>query len=118
MSGVIGEVIFLTAVISCFFLTFKSFTSELSRQIITHFLNAKIYKCESPAYSAKKINFFYVVFDDGHIKRRRRRRVRTGPVMAAYKVKQDMPPPGGYGPIDFHRNLPRRGLPGNELFLN
>uniref|UniRef100_A0A8C4NCM0 NADH dehydrogenase [ubiquinone] 1 alpha subcomplex subunit 13 n=1 Tax=Eptatretus burgeri TaxID=7764 RepID=A0A8C4NCM0_EPTBU len=36
--------------------------------------------------------------------------------MAAYKVKQDMPPPGGYGPIDFHRNLPRRGLPGVGVF--
>nr|5XTB_W Chain W, NADH dehydrogenase [ubiquinone] 1 alpha subcomplex subunit 13 [Homo sapiens] len=22
--------------------------------------------------------------------------------------KQDMPPPGGYGPIDYKRNLPRR----------
>lgn len=32
--------------------------------------------------------------------------------MAASKVKQDMPPPGGYGPIDYKRNLPRRGLSG------
>ncbi|KAK2087814.1 hypothetical protein P7K49_033721 [Saguinus oedipus] len=30
--------------------------------------------------------------------------------MAASKVKQDMPPAGGYGPIDYKRNLPRRGL--------
>ncbi|XP_065773410.1 NADH dehydrogenase [ubiquinone] 1 alpha subcomplex subunit 13 isoform X1 [Muntiacus reevesi] len=30
--------------------------------------------------------------------------------MAASKVKQDMPPVGGYGPIDYKRNLPRRGL--------
>lgn len=32
--------------------------------------------------------------------------------MAASKVKQDMPPVGGYGPIDYKRNLPRRGLSG------
>lgn len=32
--------------------------------------------------------------------------------MAASKVKQDMPPSGGYGPIDYKRNLPRRGLSG------
>lgn len=32
--------------------------------------------------------------------------------MAASKVKQDMPPPGGYEPIDYRRNLPRRGLSG------
>lgn len=32
--------------------------------------------------------------------------------MAASKVKQDMPPPGGYGPIDYKRNLPRRGMSG------
>lgn len=32
--------------------------------------------------------------------------------MAAPKVKQDMPPPGGYGPIDYKRHLPRRGLSG------
>ncbi|MGH0169142.1 UNVERIFIED_CONTAM: hypothetical protein FKN15_056185 [Acipenser sinensis] len=32
--------------------------------------------------------------------------------MAASKVKQDMPPPGGYGPIDYKRNLPKRGLSG------
>ncbi|XP_008567965.1 PREDICTED: NADH dehydrogenase [ubiquinone] 1 alpha subcomplex subunit 13 isoform X2 [Galeopterus variegatus] len=36
--------------------------------------------------------------------------------MAASKVKQDMPPPGGYGPIDYKRNLPRRGLSGYSLF--
>ncbi|XP_034976909.1 NADH dehydrogenase [ubiquinone] 1 alpha subcomplex subunit 13 [Zootoca vivipara] len=34
----------------------------------------------------------------------------------AGKVKQDMPPPGGYGPIDYKRNLPRRGLSGYSLF--
>ncbi|NXJ19665.1 NDUAD dehydrogenase, partial [Dicrurus megarhynchus] len=32
--------------------------------------------------------------------------------MAAPKVKQDMAPPGGYGPIDYKRHLPRRGLSG------
>lgn len=32
--------------------------------------------------------------------------------MEMSKVKQDMPPPGGYGPIDYKRNLPRRGLSG------
>ncbi|XP_004646929.1 NADH dehydrogenase [ubiquinone] 1 alpha subcomplex subunit 13 [Octodon degus] len=36
--------------------------------------------------------------------------------MAAAKVKQDMPPPGGYGPIDYKRNLPRRGLSGYSMF--
>lgn len=35
---------------------------------------------------------------------------------AASKVKQDMPPPGGYGPIDYKRNLPRRGLSGYSMF--
>lgn len=30
-------------------------------------------------------------------------------------MKQDMPPPGGYGPIDYKRNLPRRGLSGQCL---
>ncbi|XP_075758917.1 yjeF N-terminal domain-containing 3 isoform X3 [Pelodiscus sinensis] len=32
------------------------------------------------------------------------------------KVKQDMAPPGGYGPIDYKRHLPRRGLSGYSLF--
>ncbi|XP_074834551.1 NADH dehydrogenase [ubiquinone] 1 alpha subcomplex subunit 13 [Carettochelys insculpta] len=32
------------------------------------------------------------------------------------KVKQDMPPPSGYGPIDYKRHLPRRGLSGYSLF--
>lgn len=32
--------------------------------------------------------------------------------MAAPKVKQDVAPPGGYGPIDYKRNLPRRGFSG------
>lgn len=36
----------------------------------------------------------------------------SGRKMAASKVKQDMPPPGGYGPIDYKRNLPKRGLSG------
>uniref|UniRef100_A0A7N4PI29 NADH dehydrogenase [ubiquinone] 1 alpha subcomplex subunit 13 n=1 Tax=Sarcophilus harrisii TaxID=9305 RepID=A0A7N4PI29_SARHA len=36
--------------------------------------------------------------------------------MAAHKVKQDMPPPGGYGPIDYKRNLPRRGISGYSMF--
>nr|XP_036852089.1 NADH dehydrogenase [ubiquinone] 1 alpha subcomplex subunit 13 isoform X1 [Manis javanica] len=36
--------------------------------------------------------------------------------MAAAKVNQDMPPPGGYGPIDYKRNLPRRGLSGYSMF--
>ncbi|TFK06376.1 retinal-specific ATP-binding cassette transporter [Platysternon megacephalum] len=35
---------------------------------------------------------------------------------AVVKVKQDMPPPGGYGPIDYKRHLPRRGLSGYSLF--
>ncbi|KAJ7308243.1 hypothetical protein JRQ81_008768 [Phrynocephalus forsythii] len=35
---------------------------------------------------------------------------------AARKVKQDMPPPGGYGPIDYKRHMPRRGLSGYSLF--
>uniref|UniRef100_A0A8C6TUJ4 NADH dehydrogenase [ubiquinone] 1 alpha subcomplex subunit 13 n=1 Tax=Neogobius melanostomus TaxID=47308 RepID=A0A8C6TUJ4_9GOBI len=36
--------------------------------------------------------------------------------MAGAKVKQDMPPPGGYGPIDYKRNLPKRGLSGYSMF--
>ncbi|KAJ8366634.1 hypothetical protein AAFF_G00348330 [Aldrovandia affinis] len=36
--------------------------------------------------------------------------------MAASKVKQDMPPPGGYGPIDYKRNLPKRGFSGYSMF--
>ncbi|XP_067416435.1 NADH dehydrogenase [ubiquinone] 1 alpha subcomplex subunit 13 [Emydura macquarii macquarii] len=35
---------------------------------------------------------------------------------AVAKVKQDMPPAGGYGPIDYKRHLPRRGLSGYSLF--
>uniref|UniRef100_A0A2K5QS01 NADH dehydrogenase [ubiquinone] 1 alpha subcomplex subunit 13 n=1 Tax=Cebus imitator TaxID=2715852 RepID=A0A2K5QS01_CEBIM len=35
--------------------------------------------------------------------------------MAASKVKQDMPPVGGYGPIDYKRHLPRRGLSGYSM---
>ncbi|XP_026538927.1 NADH dehydrogenase [ubiquinone] 1 alpha subcomplex subunit 13 [Notechis scutatus] len=33
----------------------------------------------------------------------------------AWKVKQDMPPSGGYGPIDYKRRLPYRGIPGYGL---
>ncbi|KAG9486497.1 hypothetical protein GDO78_006720 [Eleutherodactylus coqui] len=36
--------------------------------------------------------------------------------MAASKVKQDMAPPGGYGPVDYKRNLPRRGYSGYAMF--
>ncbi|XP_019393857.1 PREDICTED: NADH dehydrogenase [ubiquinone] 1 alpha subcomplex subunit 13 isoform X2 [Crocodylus porosus] len=36
--------------------------------------------------------------------------------MAAVKVKQDVAPKGGYGPIDYKRHLPRRGLSGYSLF--
>ncbi|XP_072260698.1 NADH dehydrogenase [ubiquinone] 1 alpha subcomplex subunit 13 [Pyxicephalus adspersus] len=36
--------------------------------------------------------------------------------MAASKVKQDMPPSGGYGPVDYKRNLPRRGFSGYSMF--
>ncbi|XP_048415860.1 NADH dehydrogenase [ubiquinone] 1 alpha subcomplex subunit 13 [Stegostoma tigrinum] len=36
--------------------------------------------------------------------------------MAILKVKQDLPPPGGYGPVDYKRNLPRRGLSGYSMF--
>uniref|UniRef100_A0A6P8S5L4 NADH dehydrogenase [ubiquinone] 1 alpha subcomplex subunit 13 n=1 Tax=Geotrypetes seraphini TaxID=260995 RepID=A0A6P8S5L4_GEOSA len=36
--------------------------------------------------------------------------------MAASKVIQDMPPSGGYGPIDYRRNLPKRGLSGYSMF--
>uniref|UniRef100_A0A8C8S0V7 NADH dehydrogenase [ubiquinone] 1 alpha subcomplex subunit 13 n=1 Tax=Pelusios castaneus TaxID=367368 RepID=A0A8C8S0V7_9SAUR len=35
---------------------------------------------------------------------------------AVVKVKQDMPPPGGYGPIDYKRNVPPRGLSGYSTF--
>ncbi|XP_051265878.1 NADH dehydrogenase [ubiquinone] 1 alpha subcomplex subunit 13 [Dicentrarchus labrax] len=36
--------------------------------------------------------------------------------MAGSKVKQDMPPPGGYDSFDFKRNLPKRGLSGYSMF--
>ncbi|XP_031418759.1 NADH dehydrogenase [ubiquinone] 1 alpha subcomplex subunit 13 [Clupea harengus] len=36
--------------------------------------------------------------------------------MASAKVKQDMPPPGGYGPVQYKRNLPTRGLSGYSMF--
>ncbi|XP_067872139.1 NADH dehydrogenase [ubiquinone] 1 alpha subcomplex subunit 13 [Heterodontus francisci] len=36
--------------------------------------------------------------------------------MAAAKVKQDLPPPGGYGPVDYKRNIPRRGVSGYSMF--
>ncbi|GCB72355.1 NADH dehydrogenase [ubiquinone] 1 alpha subcomplex subunit 13 [Scyliorhinus torazame] len=36
--------------------------------------------------------------------------------MATIKVKQDLPPPGGYGPVDYKRNLPKRGLSGYSMF--
>ncbi|XP_063063192.1 NADH dehydrogenase [ubiquinone] 1 alpha subcomplex subunit 13 [Engraulis encrasicolus] len=36
--------------------------------------------------------------------------------MASSKVKQDMPPPGGYGPIQYKRNLPVRGFSGYTMF--
>uniref|UniRef100_A0AAX7U0G3 NADH dehydrogenase [ubiquinone] 1 alpha subcomplex subunit 13 n=1 Tax=Astatotilapia calliptera TaxID=8154 RepID=A0AAX7U0G3_ASTCA len=36
--------------------------------------------------------------------------------MAGSKVKQDMPPPGGYAPFDYKRNLPKRGLSGYSMF--
>uniref|UniRef100_A0A4W3HKM5 NADH dehydrogenase [ubiquinone] 1 alpha subcomplex subunit 13 n=1 Tax=Callorhinchus milii TaxID=7868 RepID=A0A4W3HKM5_CALMI len=32
--------------------------------------------------------------------------------MATFKVKQDMPPPGGYASFDYKRNIPKRGLSG------
>ncbi|XP_074544462.1 NADH dehydrogenase [ubiquinone] 1 alpha subcomplex subunit 13 [Halichoeres trimaculatus] len=36
--------------------------------------------------------------------------------MAGSKVKQDMPPPGGYASFDYKRNLPKRGLSGYSMF--
>lgn len=38
-----------------------------------------------------------------------------GRKMAASKVKQDMPPQGGYAPFDYKRNLPKRGLSGQYI---
>uniref|UniRef100_A0A3B3HSC9 NADH dehydrogenase [ubiquinone] 1 alpha subcomplex subunit 13 n=1 Tax=Oryzias latipes TaxID=8090 RepID=A0A3B3HSC9_ORYLA len=35
--------------------------------------------------------------------------------MAGSKVKQDMPPPGGYAAFDYKRNLPKRGLSGTYV---
>ena len=35
--------------------------------------------------------------------------------MAVSKVKQDMPPPGGYAPFDYKRNLPKRGFSGTFI---
>ncbi|KAL6104443.1 NADH dehydrogenase [ubiquinone] 1 alpha subcomplex subunit 13 [Pungitius pungitius] len=36
--------------------------------------------------------------------------------MAGSKVKQDMPPAGGYASFDYKRNLPKRGLSGYSMF--
>ncbi|XP_076000927.1 NADH dehydrogenase [ubiquinone] 1 alpha subcomplex subunit 13 [Genypterus blacodes] len=36
--------------------------------------------------------------------------------MAASKVKQDMPPSGGYAAFDYKRNLPKRGFSGYTMF--
>ncbi|XP_036939357.1 NADH dehydrogenase [ubiquinone] 1 alpha subcomplex subunit 13 [Acanthopagrus latus] len=36
--------------------------------------------------------------------------------MAGSKVKQDMPPPGGYASFDYKRNLPKRALSGYSMF--
>ncbi|XP_017277641.1 NADH dehydrogenase [ubiquinone] 1 alpha subcomplex subunit 13 [Kryptolebias marmoratus] len=36
--------------------------------------------------------------------------------MSASKVKQDMPPQGGYAPFDYKRNIPKRGLSGYGMF--
>ncbi|XP_078279674.1 NADH dehydrogenase [ubiquinone] 1 alpha subcomplex subunit 13 [Rhinoraja longicauda] len=36
--------------------------------------------------------------------------------MATVKVRQDLPPPGGYGPVDYKRNIPRRGPSGYSMF--
>uniref|UniRef100_A0A1A8NP88 NADH dehydrogenase [ubiquinone] 1 alpha subcomplex subunit 13 n=2 Tax=Nothobranchius TaxID=28779 RepID=A0A1A8NP88_9TELE len=36
--------------------------------------------------------------------------------MSGSKVKQDMPPAGGYSPFDYKRNLPKRGLSGYSMF--
>lgn len=38
-----------------------------------------------------------------------------GRKMAASKVKQDMPPQGGYASFDYKRNLPKRGLSGQYI---
>lgn len=35
--------------------------------------------------------------------------------MAGSKVKQDMPPQGGYAAFDYKRNLPKRGLSGTYI---
>lgn len=35
--------------------------------------------------------------------------------MAGSKVKQDMPPPGGYAAFDYKRNLPKRVFSGTFL---
>lgn len=35
--------------------------------------------------------------------------------MAGSKVKQDMPPQGGYPSFDYKRNLPKRALSGTAL---
>ncbi|XP_056276967.1 NADH dehydrogenase [ubiquinone] 1 alpha subcomplex subunit 13 [Pseudoliparis swirei] len=36
--------------------------------------------------------------------------------MAGSKVKQDMPPRGGYASFDYKRNIPKRGLSGYSMF--
>ncbi len=35
--------------------------------------------------------------------------------MAGSKVKQDMPPAGGYAAFDYKGNLPKRGLSGTDI---
>uniref|UniRef100_A0A6J0VGU9 NADH dehydrogenase [ubiquinone] 1 alpha subcomplex subunit 13 n=1 Tax=Pogona vitticeps TaxID=103695 RepID=A0A6J0VGU9_9SAUR len=40
----------------------------------------------------------------------------AGAAGAARKVKQDMPPPGGYGPFDYKRHLARKRFSGYSLF--
>ena len=39
-------------------------------------------------------------------------RRRTQIKMPGMKFRQDMPPPGGYGPVEWAQKIPRRGLSG------
>ncbi|KAK2173102.1 hypothetical protein NP493_904g00106 [Ridgeia piscesae] len=36
--------------------------------------------------------------------------------MPGMKFRQDMPPPGGYGPVEWAQKIPRRGLSGYAIF--
>lgn len=44
-------------------------------------------------------------------------RLGTRSKMASSVVKQELPPKGGYPPIEYARNLPKRGPSGMMMFI-